>query len=175
MKLLKPMLLSSFCLIGAISSQTAFSVAEIGISSVEAIDIKDEQAYVCPYPIKLEAKVYNDLQIAGLKKFSYRWILNGDVIDSGRFDVMSSAFGTGYDKQKKIVHVGEDPNQPTTQSTDRFGLKKIMSSIGLASKDESIPTDGWYQFLVLPEGDINWYDAVKSNRASYSVNCKTES
>jgi hypothetical protein len=40
-------------------------------------------------------------------------------------------------------------------------------------ESENPPQTGWYQFYVLPAGETNWTDAVKSNKANYAINCRT--
>ena len=175
MKLLKPVFLSGICLSGIMIAQNAAAFEhveqDIGIEKIEAQTILFDQAHLCPYPIELNVKVFNDLKIAGLKKFSYRWILNGSIFETnGRFDVYPSAYGIGFDTQKTIVHVGEDPAATQYKYKENNpGINKIIKVFDTKNP----PNSGWYQFLALPAGETDWFYAVKSNKAAYKINCKS--
>jgi hypothetical protein len=169
MKHFKALLSVSLCLLGNLATQHVIA-SDSGITRIEAVDISFEQSHLCPYPIKLEAKVYNDLKIAGLKKFRYRWILNDDVyLDNGRFTVYPSSYGTGYDKQHELVKVGKAPINTEQAAKDaEFSFKKYFN------RTHDIPAEGWYQLMVLPEDNYSWRYAVKSNKANYKITCNTE-
>ena len=175
MKCVKLTLLSSIYFTGSLLSQTAISfdsvVKDIGLKKIEAQDISFEQAHLCPHPIELKVNIFNDLNISGLKKFSYRWLLNGQILETnGRFEVYPSAYGVGYDTQKTIVHVGQVPEKIQYKYKENNpGINKLLKM----PDTENPPNTGWYQFLALPAGETNWYDAVKSNKGSYQINCKT--
>lgn len=176
MTLLKRLLLNSLCAYGVLLSTSSAAletdVPDIGLTKIEALNVVFEQEHLCPYPIQFEVKVYNDLKIAGLKNFSYRWLINGDILfDNGRFTANPGAYGTGYDKQTIIVRVGNTHSDPAGEKMS--SLDKVFSIF--KSGEVVMPSEGWYQFLALPAGESNWYDAVKSNKASYKIICKPES
>ncbi|MCW8931101.1 MAG: hypothetical protein OQL19_12780 [Gammaproteobacteria bacterium] len=172
---LKPLFLLSICLFGNLIIHNAIAfeevIQEIGLEKIEAQGISFEQSHLCPYPIELKVKIFNDLKIAGLKKFSYRWIMNGEILETnGRFEVYPTAYGMGYDTEKTIVHVGQDPETIKYKYKENNpGINKLIRVFDT----ENPPNSGWYQFLALPAGETNWADAVKSNKAAYQINCKS--
>jgi hypothetical protein len=176
MNLRKPILLSGLCLLGTLVAHHAIAfehvVKKIGIEKIEAQELSFEQTHLCPYPIELNVKIFNELKIAGLKKFSYRWLMNDQIIkNNGRFDAYPSAYGVGYDVQKIIVHVGHDVNAGVQEKES--AMTKMMNVFKSETKIANQVSEGWYQFLVLPAGETNWADAVKSNKAHYQINCKS--
>lgn len=156
-----------------VSNSFAFEahIEESGITKIEAQPISFQQAHLCPHPIELKVHVYNELHISGLKKFSYRWVLNGEIIENnGRFEAYPSSYGSGYDIQKKIIHVGNDPaNVQSEYKENNPGINKLVKFFS----EENLPETGWYQFFVLPAGETNWADAVKSNKATYDIQCRS--
>ena len=171
MKLIKPMLLSGLCTSVCLLSQPLLAndskESAFGIKWVDAKNVVFDQSHLCPYPVQFQVRIFNDLKIAGLKKFSYRWVVNGDVhIDNGRFVANPSDYGSGYDIQTTIIRVGNDD-----ETNVGSAWSKMINVIG--NREKIYPNAGWYQFLALPEGETNWYDAVKSNKATYKINCKT--
>ncbi|WP_198265583.1 hypothetical protein [sulfur-oxidizing endosymbiont of Gigantopelta aegis] len=171
---INPVLIPAFILLTHFLSQNVYSEPkkfDMGINKVEAGSISFKQSHLCPYPIELNVKIYNDLNIAGLKKFSYRWVVNGEIIENnGRFEVYPDAYGVGYDVQKKIVYVGNDPETAQLMHKENnSGMSNLMKVFDAYKS----PQTGWYQFYVLPAGETNWADAVKSNKASYTINCRT--
>jgi hypothetical protein len=174
MKMIKSSLLAGICLLGTFVASNAISfehvIHDIGIQKIEAEDLSFEQETLCPYPVQLEARVFNDLKIAGMKKYTYRWLLNDEPLETGRFDVFPTAYGPGYDQRKLIIHVGQDPSTSRVKYKENNpGINKLIS----ITDGENPPSQGWYQLLVLPLGQSNWYDAVKSNKADYNINCKS--
>jgi len=55
---------------------------------------------------------------------------------------------------------------------DKENNSSINNMLKVFGTDKPSPT-GWYQFYVLPAGETNWADAVKSNKANYTINCRT--
>lgn len=170
---LRPLCLTNVCLLGGIFTQSAVSFQEvpldIGLEKIEAQKVDFQQAHLCPYPIELNVKIFNNLKIAGMKRFSYRWIINGEILETnGRFEVYPSAYGVGYDIRKTIVHVGQAPEN----AEDEENSSKFNKLLNVFDK-ENPQNSGWYQFLALPAGETDWHDAVKSNKAIYKINCKT--
>lgn len=144
--------------------QSSFFIEQVAVTANPS-----EYSGECPTSIFFEGNIKTSKSGTEVQ---YRWSHKGTFgpVATTKTNSAQTAYATysmqvGAGAAPTAAKQATSPGQVTAQTIGDPGPAK-----GYAPTPDS-PTAGWMQLLVMPKGETDWSKAVKSNQASYNVQC----
>ena len=147
--------------------QSKFAIEHVAVTANPS-----EYTGSCPTSIFFEGNIKTSKSGTELQ---YRWSHKGTLgpVATATTNTAQTAYAT-YSLEVGAGAANTNANQATNTQTVK--AKAIVDpggpqGPGSFAPTPNSPTAGWMQLLVLPKGETNWSNAIKSKQASYNVQC----